>query len=224
MINAVTWMPAAILSMGAVFTLGIDRQKDMALALPIAENVTGLLEGYAGEDLTLSEGEIRVAGVSDYLFREFNYNGGPDAATAASMPVNYSVYVGYYEQQMQGKSIHSPKNCLPGSGWEALGSTLIPVGVYTGQPTQVNRYLLQNGTTRALVLYWYQGRGRAEANEYRVKWDLLVDAALRGRTEEALVRVVVPIPDAPDGENTAEAMALSVAEMILPELYDVLPG
>ena len=58
---------------------------------------------------------------------------------------------------------------------------------------RVNQYLLQRGEDQALVLYWYQGRGRVEANEYRVKWDLLRDAALHRRSDEALVRIIVPI-------------------------------
>ena len=53
--------------------------------------------------------------------------------------------------------------------------------------------MLSNKGTLALVYYWYQGRGREESSEYVVKWDLLKDAALYGRTEEALVRIVVPI-------------------------------
>jgi hypothetical protein len=46
---------------------------------------------------------------------------------------------------------------------------------------------------RAVVYYWYQGRGRVEANEYMVKWDLVRDAVLRRRTDEALVRLVFPV-------------------------------
>ena len=220
--KVVMWMPAAIFSMGALFTLGIDHQKEMRLAMPIAQGLTGSLENYSSQDLTLSEGEVRVAAVSSYLFRQFEILDQPtDGHT--NVVTSYSIYVGYYEQQGRGKSIHSPKNCMPGSGWEALASTVVPIPGTEG-PTEVNRYLLQNGNQRALVLYWYQGRGRAEANEYRVKWDLLMDAALRGRTEEALVRIVVPIPSSANGAEAAEELAIEVAEMILPELYDVLPG
>jgi EpsI family protein len=87
----------------------------------------------------------------------------------------------------------------------------------------VNRYLIQNGTSRAIVLYWYQGRGRVAASEYAVKWDLLRDAALRGRTEEALVRVAVPV----DGDENAEAaafdLAARVAGSVIPSVFLALP-
>jgi EpsI family protein len=84
----------------------------------------------------------------------------------------------------------------------------------------VNRYLLQRGQERALVLYWYQGRGRIAANEYAVKFDLLKDAALSGRSEEALVRVMVPIRGA---EEESLRLATTVAEAIVPAVYRALP-
>jgi hypothetical protein len=69
------------------------------------------------------------------------------------------------------------------------------------------------------VLYWYQGRGRGASNEYRVKWDLLRDAALRRRSDEALVRVVVPVRS---GEDAA-ALAVRVAETLAPAVAEALP-
>jgi EpsI family protein len=69
-----------------------------------------------------------------------------------------------------------------------------------GRQVTVRRYLLAKQASRALVYYWYQGRGRVSSNEYKVKWELLRDAALKGRTEEALVRIVLPLT----GDGTAD--------------------
>ena len=99
-----------------------------------------------------------------------------------------------------------------------------------GATYPVNRYLLANKGQQALVYYWYQGRGRVEANEYRVKWNLMHDAALYGRTEEALVRIVVPI----DGEvlnakggpiayAQADSLATTVARGLVPAVTRLLP-
>ena len=85
----------------------------------------------------------------------------------------------------------------------------------------VNRYLLQNEDVRALVLYWYQGRGRVQANEYLVKWDLLRDAVLRQRSDEALVRIVVPLSGS---EEDSFRLARSVAETLVPALDQALPN
>jgi EpsI family protein len=142
--------------------------------------------------------------MSDYLLRLYG---------ADSTRYQFSVYVGYYEEQVQGRSIHSPKNCLPGAGWEALASTTVEITTPEG-PRRVNRYLLQNQGARALVLYWYQGRGRIESNEYVVKWNLLRDAALRQRSDEALVRVVVGVET--DMESAYRVAAEAAAAIIAP--------
>ncbi|HSE46109.1 MAG TPA: EpsI family protein, partial [Gemmatimonadales bacterium] len=132
------------------------------------------------------------------------------------------VYVGYYDHQTQGKTIHSPKNCLPGSGWEALEAAPIAVTTANG-PVTVNRYLLQNKNQQALVFYWYQGRGRVAASEYQVKWELLRDAAVRGRSEEALVRVVVFLNDKVT-ESQAVDQASRVAADLVPAVFRSLPA
>ena len=82
------------------------------------------------------------------------------------------------------------------------------------------RYLLEKGNSRAIVYYWYQGRGRTAWNEYAVKWELLRDKALHGRSEEALVRIVVPLrPGAPDA---ADSIATSAAREVVPALDHLL--
>lgn len=214
-LDAIAWLPAAILGLGAVFTVGIDTQRALPLRAPLDTVVPIELAGYRGIDIPISEAEQQVAGMSDFVMRVYSESG----ETADQIAGAFSVYVGYYEQQMQGKTIHSPKNCLPGSGWEALTSRPHVVPAPGGEVT-VNRYLLQREDERALVLYWYQGRGRVEANEYRVKLDLLLDAALRSRSDEALVRIVVPV-------TTTEADALElgtrVAARLVPAVELALP-
>jgi hypothetical protein len=69
------------------------------------------------------------------------------------------------------------------------------------------------------VLYWYQGRGRVESNEYAVKWNLLRDAAVRQRSDEALVRVVVPVQR--DGD-AALALAIAASEALIPGVFEAL--
>jgi len=71
------------------------------------------------------------------------------------------------------------------------------------------------------VLYWYQGRGRVEPNEYWVKWHLLRDAVLRQRTEEALVRIVVPVEES---EERAFELASRTVRAIMPALQQALPN
>lgn len=204
------WVPAVILGAGALLvTLGTTRQRAMPLSAPLA-TIPATLGDYQSQDQALSAEEQRVVGMSSYLLRNFSRGDQPA----------FSIYVGYYDQQLQGKTIHSPKNCLPGAGWEPLAAGREAIATPTGAAT-VNRYLLVNRGQRALVYYWYQGRGRIEADEYRVKLQLLRDSALRGRTEEALVRVVVPVTG---DEREATALASWVAGQLLPAVGRVLPS
>jgi len=38
-----------------------------------------------------------------------------------------------------------------------------------GQTFRANRYIVENGPNRHVMIYWYQGRGRIEASEYTDK-------------------------------------------------------
>jgi EpsI family protein len=205
---ATTWMPTLVLGLAAVFTVGMDTQREVPLQEPLGAVLPEQINGFAGRDVTISDDELRVAGVTDYLMRSY------EPTEETSRAGSFSLYIGYYNGQMRGKTIHSPKNCLPGAGWQTLASTESMVPTERGSVT-VNRYLLQKDDLRVLVLYWYQGRGRVRANEYHVKWDLLRDAALHKRTEEALVRIVVPI-DSSEAQSfdLAARVAATVAQML----------
>lgn len=209
-----SWVPAIILAAGALLaTVGVQAQRTLELRQPLGEAIPAEIAGYASREVKLSDAEAKAAAVTTYLAR--NYVGADTAAAPA-----FTVYVGYYAQQMQGQTIHSPKNCLPGSGWEPLTSQPQAIATASGVVT-VNRYLIQNKQERALVLYWYQGRGRVAWNEYKVKWNLLRDAAILRRSDEALVRVVVPVATT---EASAAALAGQVAQVLVPALAKALPA
>jgi EpsI family protein len=203
------WAPVAVLGLGAIAMLLVARQQTIPLPQPLSGLPTEMVS-FRGKDLPISEAEQAIAGMSSFVFRLFE-----DGKGAA-----FSIYVGYYESQTQGKTIHSPKNCLPGAGWEPIeaGTTSVPVG---GRAVQVNRYLLGKESSTVLVYYWYQGRGRVAANEYLVKWNLLRDKALSGRSEESLVRIVVPFRGA---ASVADSLATRIAAELIPEVDAHLPS
>ena len=214
------FLPAIFLGLGYLLVSGVREQHVMEPRAAL-RSISSTLEGTAGRDLVVPEAERKVAGMSDYMMREFRNDSQP----------GLSVYVGYYERQVQGKSIHSPKNCLPGAGWEIMSSERVAIA--PDRPgSRVNRVLLANKGVQALVYYWYQGRGRIEASEYRVKWELMRDAALYGRTEEALVRIVVPLPPGKAEAAAVRAVAIasadrqaqSVAIQLAREVERVLPA
>jgi EpsI family protein len=218
--NAKAFLPAIVMAIGIALIQSAERQQVAQLPRPLRSMPIELV-GIRGDERDVSEKERQVAGVSDYVFRIFR----EDSVNA------FSVYIGYYESQATGKTIHSPRNCLPGAGWQTVESGTRQLTLNSAAVV-VNRYILANGQAQALVYYWYQGRGRVAHSEYKVKWDLLRDAATLGRTEEALVRVMVPIP--PSRESTgadwrrrveqAEALATAAALELLPHVEAVLPS
>lgn len=217
------FLPAGILLVGVMFISGIREQYVVKPPQPMTA-ITSVFDGLKGTDRDIPAEEQRVAGMDQFMMREFKSE--TDSSHA------FSVYVGYYNRQVQGKTIHSPKNCLPGAGWDIMENDPVPLNAATpGSPT-INRVVLSNKGQRALVYYWYQGRGRIESNEYRVKWDLLRDAALYGRTEEALVRIVVYVAPSKSGVDLktdpnvqkADAIVKRVAPSLATEVYKVLPA
>ena len=160
---------------------------------------------------------VAILGVDDYIFRTYRQPATP--------PIG--LYVGYHDSQRQGDTIHSPLNCLPGAGWQptSKGRAIVVVRSATGtQSIEINRYVIQRGLDRQLVLYWYQSHGRVVASEYLGKVYTVVDAVRLNRTDAALVRVMTAIPEAtPDAEQAAEARATAFVQAIYPLLAPHVP-
>lgn len=216
--NVVRFVPAIMLGAGCLLISGLREQKRVPPRAPMA-SIAIDVPGYSTRDQVVPPNEQRIAGMSDYVLRVFQRDSID----------GFSIYVGYYDYQVQGKTIHSPKNCLPGAGWEQLSSSTRFVNA-DGREARVNRFLLANKGLQAIVYYWYQGRGRLESSEYVVKWNLLRDAAVYARTEEALVRVVVPIDTRGADPATlaaryaaADSLVDNLTRTLIPKVERVLP-
>jgi EpsI family protein len=207
------WIPALVLVLGCLMLAAVNRQVVMPLVRPLEQALPDSLLGMGSADQTIDPKELEVSGVSEYAYRIFG---------AEADPVRLSIYVGYYEAQSRGKTIHSPKNCLPGAGWEPLEQESITIEAQ-GYRFPVNRYVLENKGRRALVYYWYQGRGRVSANEYLVKWEQIRDRALQGRSDEALVRILIPLSPRLSLAS-ADSIAVEVSQRIVRPIYSSLPS
>lgn len=170
------------------------------------------------------EAILRELGVDEYLNTIYSDRSG----------AVLGLYVGYYSSQRQGDAIHSPANCLPGAGWQPIETgrlqvRLPPSGAAAGalqeRTVDVNRWVIQKGDERQLVLYWYQSHGRVVASEYASKVHLVFDAIRLNRTDAALVRVITPIPrGSSDASEVAERTAVSFVKSLFPVLERFLPA
>jgi EpsI family protein len=161
-------------------------------------------------DLPIDARSLEVLRVDDYVNRIYA-SGGREV----------NLYVGYWASQRQGDTIHSPQNCLPGSGWQPVESSRTALDV-DGGTIPINRYVIERSGDRQLAYYWYQGRGRVTASEYANKFWLIVDAALLHRSTGALVRIMAPIAPG-DAADAAAVSAAAFVRQIFGRLERYLP-
>ncbi len=206
--------PVLVLLAGFGGRLTVRPDGVRSLERPLEEFPTAIGGFTLREEETLSPRLVRTLAPDDYLMREYTDADGRDM----------TLFVAFYGRQASGASIHSPRNCLPGSGWEPVRHDRIETTTVYG-PVQVNRYLVEHESgQRALVYYWYQGRGRVAANEYLVKADLVRDAVLRRRTDEGLVRLVFPVGRESADLAEADARASEVVRDVIRTLAGHLPA
>ena len=158
-------------------------------------------------DQVIDEPTMKVLRATDYLLRDFRRADGETA----------NFYVGYYASQRDGASYHSPLNCLPGSGWMLSEPGKVSIARPNGSSFVANKYVIQNGDYRSLMIYWYQGRGRAVASEYWGKIFTIIDSVRLRRSDGALVRVTVPITGSEQKALQAATDLAGAATMALPE-------
>jgi EpsI family protein len=169
---------------------------------------------WQGRDVPMREDVLQMLGPNgDYLTRLY---------TRKDSPLWVDFYVAYFAKTYSDQGFHSPKNCLPGSGWSFLESSYITMRVPGRAPWQVGRYVVANGAARDLVLYWYQAGSRRYASEYAGKYYAFRDAVHSNRTDSALVRIITPIGSGETLELAA-ARAVGFAQQAVPALSRFVP-
>jgi EpsI family protein len=208
----------AVLAAATVSVARANRAEEVPLRMSFSLFPMQLGEWTGVQRPPFTDRVLEVLDLDDYLTRYY-YNAKREAV---------DLYIGYWKSQQQGGAIHSPQNCLPGSGWEPVSQGILsfPDPRTPGAPPlEVNRYVIRKGAERQLVLYWYQSRGRIVGSEYWSKIYLVLDAARYNRTDAALVRLVAPVVDgSPEAEARAESQAIAFANAVLPQLGAFLPN
>jgi EpsI family protein len=164
--------------------------------------------GWTGSDQPIDQETRDVLGAGDFLSRIY---------TQGSTSAQISLFIGYFPTQRTGQTIHSPKHCLPGSGWTFESSDSVILVDANGKPHRVGEYIIANGEAKQFVIYWYQAHGRSVANEYMAKIYMAADAMRMNRTDGALVRVITPMGSSeglPAAKQRAEAFTMQLAPLL----------
>ncbi|MEE8057516.1 MAG: VPLPA-CTERM-specific exosortase XrtD [Pseudomonadales bacterium] len=216
--NQRPFVACLVLLLGAVATMPmLETREDKTLDRQSFNQFPLYYKGWRGRETALEENVLATLKLTDYITANYRLSD-------ARLPVDF--YVAYYDSQRKGASIHSPRSCIPGGGWVMTGLEEREIdGVVNsdGAPLKVNRALIRKGNSAQIVYYWFEQRGRNITNEYMAKWYMFWDSMTLNRTDGALLRVVVPVPDIAD-IAASEQLGLRFIEDFYPLMSDYIPG
>jgi len=193
------------------------RSRNHNEVIPARENFSSFphqLGNWVGVEASIPQDVLAVLGPGDFLLRSYQ--------TPSAGNPSVDLFLAYFPSQRTGDTIHSPKHCLPGSGWLPVESSRVALSL-PGKPSfLVNRYVIAKGTQRALAIYWYWAHNRAVASEYWAKVYLIGDAIRLNRSDGSLIRVTTELRQ---GETAGEAQArlVSVLDGLAPFLDRYIP-
>jgi len=118
-----------------------------------------------------------------------------------------SLYVGYHDGGPDSGPIHSPKQCLPGSGWNRVNAEVQQLDV-NGTIVSYVSSLYQKDNEKQLFLYWFQVGDRYLTNEYALKFSMAKNSMLHNRRESSFIRISVPV-------TTSEEAALKIGKSFI---------
>lgn len=204
------WITSGVLLGGTALLHAMSHGERIVPRQPL-KDLPYAVGSWKGLDVPIEQRVIQAVSVNDYANRIY---ADPQGRTV-------QLYVGYYQSQRTGDTIHSPKNCLPGAGWQPVRSGGATVNLSDGRQIVVNEYIIEQGLDRQLVFYWYQGRGRVIASEYWGKFWMVADALMHNRTDGALVRLIIPM----NGDETqARQSLIHFTQDIFPYLNQFIPN
>lgn len=203
---------AALITVSSALATQVGQRTELQPSRDAFVDFPMQLQGWQGHRSAMDAVYLNQLKLSDYLYATYD--------RSTNLPVN--AWVAYYDSQRKGDSTHSPQSCLPGGGWEFRGFEQRTLEI-SGDPLTVNRAVIVHGADRELMYYWFPQRGRDITSDYLLKWYLLWDAITRGRTDGALVRLIIPLPP---GTSVAKGdrQLTAFARAFVPKLNQYVPN
>lgn len=189
------------LLLGTALFVAFHEDVQVPTARPLDEIPTRLDGWTKTEETRFSEAVLKQLRPTDYLYRVYADDGRRSV----------SLYIGYHGGGPESGPIHSPKHCLPGSGWMNISeqSKTLTIG---DDEVRLVEAVYQNGGQRELFLYWFQVKGATLTNEYALKLAEITNSILHNRRDSTFVRISVPYREGDTG-------ALEVGERFVRDFY-----
>lgn len=203
-----------VLLAGTVVLLRARNDREVIPARETFSSFPRRLGEWSGADSKIPQDVVAVLGPGDFLLRTYQ--------TSPADSPSVELFLAYFPSQRTGDTIHSPKHCLPGSGWLPVESSRVAISLTGNPPILVNRYVIAKGTQRAISLYWYWAHDRGVASEYWAKFYLISDSIRLNRSDGSLIRVTTELRP---GETPLDAQPrlVSVLNGVAPVLDRYIP-
>jgi EpsI family protein len=207
------FLTVAFLLAGTILFLGSRNTEEPTLHAEPPSSFPLQLGDWKGYNVPIPQWALDVLGDGEFVERSFSRN-------PKEPPVDF--FMGFFPTQRTGSTMHSPQNCLPGSGWTPVEFSRVMLTVPGAGNIKVNRYVIAKELNRQLVFYWYQEHGRVVASEYWSKFYLVADSITMNRSDGALIRFMTPI--APNESVTnAEQREVALIHNVYPLLHQYVP-
>jgi EpsI family protein len=193
---------ALLIAVGLYLTL--HRDLGVPMKKPFDQFPASVSQWRMTQESSLSAEVQAVLKASDVLMRQYQSAQGEQV----------QLYIGYHDGGKGAGEIHSPKHCLPGSGWFEVSSarTRIPAA---GGGLNLVRAVYQKGNSKELFLYWYQVRGETISEEYSLKVAEIANSVLYRRRDAAFIRISVPFAG-------SEEQAAELGERFVGDFYPTI--
>lgn len=193
----------AFLAVGAYF--GQGRVESAVLTQRALDDFPATMGPWRSAGQVFFDGKtLSVLRPTDYLYRL--YTDGEH---------RIGLYVGFHGGGEGAGPIHSPRNCLPSSGWMVLDEARRDLPTPEGT-VRLMRATFAKGDEGSVYYYWYQVRGATMAGDLELKLAELQNAFLHGRRDAAFIRLDVPMAQAAGADE-------AVADFVT-RLYPLLLG
>jgi EpsI family protein len=162
----------------ALYARDLVAQRAYTAGIPDLGTVPAAFPGWSSEEVPLSDNVAQVLGADAMLQRRYRDQEGREVW----------LFVAYFAQQTVNAQIHSPRHCVPGSGWDIV--SVAPAALHPpGRVQPVTRMRIARPGAVQDLYYWFRTRGGTVTGEYALKWDLLRNSLARRPTDAVFVRI-----------------------------------
>ena len=130
------------------------------------------------------ERTLEVLKPTDYLSREYSSDDGESVG----------LYVGYHDGGPKSGPIHSPRQCLPGSGWNRIKDEVRALDIGDRKVSYVSA-VYEKDTAKQLFLYWFQVKGDILTDEYALKLMQLKNSVMSNQRDSAFIRLALSVTE-----------------------------